>query len=67
MIVYSTWEAFIPKFGPQWKDQESIYQVSQVLALYSILVGLLLGWSYLRGLADTKLLNKSKLKGSGAS
>ena len=29
-----TWKAFNTKYGPQQKDQESSYQVGQILALF---------------------------------
>ena len=37
-----TWKSADTEFGPQWKEQKSIYQVRQNLALFCNLVGLIL-------------------------
>ena len=38
-----TWRAFNSKFGSQWEDRESSYQIWQILAFFSKLVTLNLG------------------------
>ena len=42
-ILNQTWKAFNTKFGPQWKDRKSSYQVRQVLAVFCKLVALISG------------------------
>ena len=39
-----TWKTFNTKFRPQWKDWKGSYQVTQVLALFCILIPLILDW-----------------------
>ena len=42
-VLDQTWKAFNTKFGPQWEDRESSYQIRQILALFCKLVALILG------------------------
>ena len=55
------------KMGPQWKNRQSIYQVTQILALFCILVALILGWNCVKDLRVAKIVKKLNLKGSGVS
>ena len=66
-ILDQTWKAFNTKFGPQWKNRESSYQVRQVLVLFCKLAALILGENCGKALDLQKLSNKLNLKGSGAS
>ena len=61
-IVYKTWKGLNTKFGPQWKDRESIYQVRQIWTLFSILVALILGWNCVRDLRVTKIVKQIKVE-----
>ena len=61
-ILEQTWKSFNTKFGPQWKDQENIYYVRQVLALFSKLVALILSWNYVKGLRVTKVVKQIKFE-----
>ena len=58
-----TWKAFNTKFGPQWKDRESSYQVRQILAFFCKLVALILDWNCLKGLTVTKIVKQIKFEG----
>ena len=42
-ILDQTWKAFITKYRPHWKDEESSHQLSQILVLFCKLVALILG------------------------
>ena len=42
-VLDQTWNSFNTKFGPQLKNRESSYQVSQILAIICELVALILG------------------------
>ena len=42
-VLKQTWNCFNTKFGPQWKDQKSSYQVRQILVIFSNLIALILG------------------------
>ena len=42
IILDQTRKAFNTKFGPQWTDRESSYQVRQILALSCKLIALIL-------------------------
>ena len=42
IVLRETWKAFNSKFGPQWKDQESSYQVRQISMPFCKLVALML-------------------------
>ena len=35
-VLGQTWKASNTKFGPQWKDRDSSYQVTQILVLFAI-------------------------------
>ena len=35
IVLDQTWKFFNTKFGPQWTDQESSYQVRQILAFFA--------------------------------
>ena len=62
-VLYQTWKAFKAKFGPQWKDRESKYQVRQILTLFCELVAKVKTMSEVLQLQ--KSWNKSNLKESG--
>ena len=41
-VLKQTWHAFNIKFGPQWKDRKSSYQVRRMFAHFSKLIALTL-------------------------
>ena len=58
-----TWKPFNTKCGLQWKDQESSYQVRQILALFCMLVALILDWNWIKGFRVTKIIKQVKFGG----
>ena len=62
-VLGQAWKASNTKFGPQWKDRESSYQVTQVLVLFHNLVALILDWNSSKGLRVTKFVKKNKFEG----
>ena len=56
------WKYFDTKFGPQWKDQKSIYQVRQNVALFCNLVALILGSNCVKVLIVNKCVQKIKFQ-----
>ena len=55
--LHQSWKDFNPKFGPQWKAQESTDQVSKNLALFYKLVALILGYHSVK---DLRFMNVFK-------
>ena len=62
-ILDQTWKAFNTKFGPQWKNRESSYQVRQVLVLFCKLAALILGENCGKSLRFTKIAKQIKFEG----
>ena len=57
-VLDETWKSLDTKFGPQWKDQWSSFQVRQDLALFHILLALTLSWNCVKSLIVTKIVQK---------
>ena len=62
-ILKQSWDTFNTKFGPQWKDQKSSYQVRQILAIFSNLTAIFLVWNSLNGLRVTKNVKEIMFEG----
>ena len=54
----------IQKFGPQWKDRKSTYQVKQILPLFCNLIALILGQNYVKGHRVTKIFKQIMFEGA---
>ena len=63
-ILDQTSKAFNTKFGPQWKDKKSSYQLKQILQLF---LKITYSSFELKVLESPKLQNKWSLKGSWSS
>ena len=53
--VIPTWKTFNIKFGTQWKDRKSIYQIRQIVALFCILLRYVYVKTVLKALESPKL------------
>ena len=62
-VLNQTSKAFNTKFGPQWKDCKSNYQVKQTLSLLCIFVTVILDENYVKGLSVTKIVKQIKFEG----
>ena len=62
-MLDQTLKALNTKFGAQWKDQKSSYQVKQILSLLWKFVTLILDQNYVKGLRDTKIVKQIKSEG----
>ena len=63
-VIHQTSKAFNTKFGPQWKDRKSSYQVRQIFALFCKLVALILGLNCIQVLRVTKIVKQIKFEGA---
>ena len=50
------------KFGPQWKDRKSSYQVIQIFSLLCKSVTLILDWNYVKSLRVTNIVKRIKFE-----
>ena len=66
-VLKQSLNIFNSKLGHQWKDRKSSYQVRQILATFSNLVALILGYNSVKGFRVTKIVKTLPLKGSGAN
>ena len=57
-VLDQTWKSLDTKFGSQWEDWKSSYQVRQNLALFCNLVALILDWNCVKGLIVTDFVKK---------
>ena len=66
IFMKKSWKTFNIKFGPQWKDRESSFEVKHILRPFCKLVALILGYNCTKELRITKISKKINLKRSGA-
>ena len=57
-VLDQTWKSLDTKFGSQWEDWKSSYQVRQNLALFCNLVALILDRNCVKGLIVTDFVKK---------
>ena len=50
-VLKQSWDTLNIKFGSQWKNQKSSYQVRQILAIFSNLIALILDQYSVKGLS----------------
>ena len=55
-VTDQTLKASNTKFGPQWKDQKSSFQVRKIVALFCKSVALALSWISIKGFRVTKIV-----------
>ena len=62
-VLKQTGKSLNTKFGPQWKNRKSSYQVGEILALFCKLIAVILGLNCVKGLTVTKIFKKIKFEG----
>ena len=61
-VLKQSWKIFNSKFGHQWKDWKRSYQVKQILATFSYLIPLILGWKSVKDIKVSKIVKEIKFQ-----
>ena len=61
-VLQQSWNIFNSKLGHQWKDMKRSYQAKQILATFSNLIALILGWKSVKDIKFFKIVKEIKFQ-----